>query len=239
MIGKAWSLTESVAGKRKYIKDEAQAEKCSAWIENVRHRISSLPADQPLERPLAEVGYATTPIERLDQHARHSSSNYLMNLCEAICWVLYGDRYSITQYVVFHSFHLTHAMYAEIVLSRIGLVYTTQGGGFSHHPAGISHPDAKGVGKDYYTDVEERLYDDSDFLDRVGSEIRKKEELAALYKRVVTIAAEEEVLVEELRHMKRAIEQAMEEDARQKERLEGMLKDTEPFMKLLQLAKDL
>lgn len=239
IIGKPWSLTESVAGKRKYIKDEARAEKCLAWIENVKHRLSSLPADQPLERPLAEVGYATTPIERLDQHARHSSSNYLMNLCEAICRVLYGHRYSIEQYVVFHNFHLTHAMYAEIVLSRIGLVYTTQGGGFSHHPAGISQPGANGVGKNYYTDLEERSFADSDFLELVESELRRKNELAELYKGLVTTAAEQEALVEDLRLLKRSIEQAMEEDAQQKERLKGMLKDTEPFMKLLQLVKEL
>lgn len=130
-------------------------------------------------------------------------------------------------------------MYAEIVLSRIGLVYTTQGGGFSHHLAGISHPDAKGVGKDYYADVEERLFADSDFLGRVESELRRKDELAALYKGLVTIAAEEEALVEDLRRVKRAMERAMEEDAQQKERLEGIVKDTEPFMKLLQLAKEL
>jgi len=238
VIGKPWPLTESVAGKRKYIKDEGQAEKCIAWIENVRHRISSLPADQPLERPLAEVGYATTPIERLDQHARHTSSNYLMNLCEAICWVLYGDRYSIAQYVVFHTFHLSHAMYAEIVLSRIGLVYTAQGGGFSHHPAGISHPDANGVGKHYYADVEERLYKDPDFLDRFESHQRKMAELTALYKGWLTLAAKEETLEEEERLVAQALERALEEKAQQKERLE-MLKATEPFMKLLQLAKDL
>ena len=196
MIGKPWSLSESVAGKRKYIRDEGQAEKCFAWIENVRHRISSLPADQPLERPLAEVGYATTPIERLDQHARHTSSNYLMNLCEAICWVLYGDRYSIAQYVVFHTFHLSHAMYAEIVLSRIVLVYTTQGGGFSHHPAGISHPDANGVGKHYYEEVEQRLYKDRDFLDRFESHQRKMAELTALYKNLAALPSKEKVMEE-------------------------------------------
>jgi hypothetical protein len=113
-----------------------------------------------------------------------------------------------------------------------------QGGGFSHHPAGISHPDANGVGKHYYADVEERLYKDPDFLDRFESHQRKMAELTALYKGWLTLAAKEETLEEEERLVAQALERALEEKAQQKERLE-MLKATEPFMKLLQLAKDL
>jgi len=145
----------------------------------------------------------------------------------------------MAQYVVFHIFHLSHAMFAEIVLSRIGLVYTTQGGGFSHHPAGISHPDAKGVGKDYYENMETRLYKDPEFLGRFESHQSKMAELAELYKNLAALPAMEKAVEEELRQVAQAMKRALEEKAQQKERLEEMLKATEPYMRLLELAKEL
>ena len=119
--------------------------------------------DEHLDRPLCEIGYAIVPIEHVEQHSKHTSSNYLMNLTDAICKVKFG-KYRIAQYIVLHTVHLTHAMYAEIIASRIGLAYTAVGGGWCHFMAGVSHQGAETVGDKYYSTMQERLMKDLAFL---------------------------------------------------------------------------
>lgn len=237
--GKPRAPSNAVAGERKYVKGETQSDTCLAWIQNTRARISSLLPDVPLDRPLAEVGYATVPIERLEQqHAKHTSSNYLMNLCEAICEVLYGQRYSIAQYIVFHTFHLAHAMYAEIILSRIGLVYSTQGGGFSHFRAGVSHPGADEVPKDFYDRKEARLFEDPSFEQRVTLELSRKAALAELYEGMISGAEGQDRMLDEMNVLTRAPELCQDMMAQQKKEMEELLDSTDPYMKLLELAED-
>lgn len=38
----------------------------------------------PLNVPVVEIGYSTEPMRRLQEHFEHESSNYLMNLAEAL-----------------------------------------------------------------------------------------------------------------------------------------------------------
>jgi hypothetical protein len=126
---KAFNLQAIQQGKRRYIGSEAsQKDKCLEWAENIRDPLKSLPLDKPLSCPLVDTGYATYLMERLEQHGRNNNSNYLMNLTDSICKVKF-QRFRIVQFVVFHIVHLTHAMYAEIIASRVGLAYTTVGGG--------------------------------------------------------------------------------------------------------------
>lgn len=99
----------------------------------------------PLEVPLVEFGYAAAPVTRLRQHREHQSSNYIMNLAEAICLTLFGFDYPMEQYVVFHIFRVEQAVAAEILFTRLGQGYTADGGGFSHALAGRSNDSAMNI----------------------------------------------------------------------------------------------
>jgi len=137
-----WGLKSARAGKKRYLESPEQTKTCLNWAKAARERMEGLPKNEPLARPWAECGYATYPTERLDQHAKHHNSNYLMNLTDAICRQNF-PLYRIRQYVVHHIVHYTHAMYDEILASRVSLAYTTQGGGWCHFRAGVSHRGAQ------------------------------------------------------------------------------------------------
>jgi hypothetical protein len=137
-----WGRISAIAGRKRYLESPDQTKTCLNWAKAARERMEGLPKNEPLARPWAECGYATYPTERLDQHAKHNSSNCLMNLTDAICRLEFPS-YRIQQYVVHHIVHYTHAMYDEILASRLSLAYTTQGGGWCHSRAGGSHRGAQ------------------------------------------------------------------------------------------------
>jgi hypothetical protein len=91
--------------------------------------------DTPLTYPLVEFGYSKNSKTRLMQHRTHNSSNYIMNLFEAIC--LYQEiGYQMHQYIIYFCFEPDQVYVAEALFTRIGLGYIERGTGFSHHPAG-------------------------------------------------------------------------------------------------------
>ena len=131
-------------------------------------------------RPLCEIGYATRPQRRLEEHSKHQKSNYLMNLTDAICkWKF--PQYKIVQYVVFSVVHFTHASFAEILT----MAYTPTGTGFCHHPAGQSNsganPETSGDSALYYKEKRKDLYASEDFQTRVKTEFMKMEEEIQVY----------------------------------------------------------
>ncbi|RDI78512.1 hypothetical protein Vi05172_g11478 [Venturia inaequalis] len=117
------------------------------FIKALRKRLSKIQKkDEPLLLPLAEFGYANDCLRRLASHADHKSSNYPMNLMEAVCmWAQseglpgFEAAWGIEQYVVFNCFEVEQGVLAEIMFSRLGHCYIYNGGGFSHYPAGLSN----------------------------------------------------------------------------------------------------
>jgi hypothetical protein len=114
---KVWNSEKELRGERRYIEGQTRARKCIAWIAAARQRLEGLSPDQSPARPWAKCGYATHPNERLDQHAKHTSSNYLMNLTDAICKTQFQGKYTISQFFVHQIIHYTHAMYGEVRFS--------------------------------------------------------------------------------------------------------------------------
>jgi hypothetical protein len=118
-----WTAEGAAAGRRRYVDgqdkdkptDETRVPHVEAFVAAVRLRIENLDPDKPLARPLCEVGFATTPLERLEQHAKHQSSNYLMNLTDSTCRILYGQRFEIKQFVLFHMFEPVQAAIGEVL----------------------------------------------------------------------------------------------------------------------------
>lgn len=113
------------------------------WIAAVEARFEGLEDSHVPKAPICEVSYAKSPIERLKSHANHRSSNYIMNLAEATCRVLFSNRnIHIDQFVAYHLCTPEEGTLAEILFSRLLNAYITFGGGFSHHPAGLSNRSA-------------------------------------------------------------------------------------------------
>ena len=96
-------------------------------------------ANRPCPRPLVEVGYSIKPARRLEHHAKHVSSNYLMNLWDVLQLLRYGNDFHIHQVIVYSCWNTNHAWVAEIVLTRFLQAYTWWGSGFSHYQAGRSN----------------------------------------------------------------------------------------------------
>jgi hypothetical protein len=127
--------------------DPTQKLKVLAWCKMVRVRIDSmdpLEQDKPLAMPLCEIGYSWECLERLTQHKNHQSSNYVMNLCEAVCSMLYhrgalSKNYHMLQFVIFNCWEPAQGILAELFFTRVGHGYIFNGGGFSHYPAGLSN----------------------------------------------------------------------------------------------------
>ena len=96
---------------------------------------------QPLSPPLVEIGYSIRPASRLRQHASHRSSNYLMNLTEALLKKRY-QIFGLTQGVIFKVWDSLQPWLAEIAFTQLAQGYISQAGGFSHFPAGFSNSSA-------------------------------------------------------------------------------------------------
>jgi hypothetical protein len=174
------SRTDYRNGFRKYIESQTHYNNLKAWVTILKARCRNVPADkmhEPLARPLSEIGWAKDLTKRLAQHRKHSSSNYLMNLTEAVCRNSFAD-YSIHQYGIFRVFEECHAMLGEIIFSRIGQVYITYGGGFSHCAAGISHQGAYQLLETDYRLLKLAVSRNPDFTIRMREETRKTRELA-------------------------------------------------------------
>jgi hypothetical protein len=128
----------------------ARVKEITRLITNVRARIAAIPAskqNEPLKHPLVEVGYSKRSQGRLKKHASHSSSNYAMNLAEAVAVVLHNEGkiskpYKMAQFIIFICLEQSHGALSEIVLTRLAEGYKGNGGGFSHYPAGRSNDSA-------------------------------------------------------------------------------------------------
>ncbi|TGO90870.1 hypothetical protein BPOR_0048g00190 [Botrytis porri] len=127
-------------GKRRYVKGDTQYKVMNEWASLVRGRIEFDKLknrwDKPLTRLISEVGFASS-LQPLDQHRKHVSSNYIMNLIEAI-FATEGGIYKNHQYIIFDCIEPSHGTFGEILCSRHAQAYSTHGGGFSHFVAGVS-----------------------------------------------------------------------------------------------------
>ncbi|KAG6999664.1 hypothetical protein G7Y79_00033g068520 [Physcia stellaris] len=95
--------------------------------------------DVPLDASVVEIGFSNNPPKRLWDHSHHRSSNYIMNLSEAVFEYLYPGMFRIQQLVVFACFASEHCWLGEILITNLSQGYTHHAGGFSHHPAGNSN----------------------------------------------------------------------------------------------------
>lgn len=110
------------------------------WVRNfvgqLRLRMEGKPGHAPLSVPVVEVGYSTELMSRLQQHLEHESSNYLMNLSEALFEYEFLGSFRLQQNVVYVCFRPIQTWLSEIIITQLAQEYIKGGGGFRYKTAG-------------------------------------------------------------------------------------------------------
>lgn len=151
------------------------------FCDALEHRLDGMPEEQqgePLTIPLVEIGYTARVEQRLQQHSSHQSSNYIMNLVEAISQHLYnsGDLtrlYRMKQFVLYNIWESEQAALAEIFFTHVSHGYTDNGGGFSHYPAGLSNQSANSGNTAFWKSLEQKMLVNTPYLDNMAEEFER------------------------------------------------------------------
>ncbi|CAD6447319.1 6b42fdd8-3bbb-4c21-a474-5858d024fd6f [Sclerotinia trifoliorum] len=188
-------------GKRRYIKGPTQLKVISEWISIVRGRIAYERLRgrfrEPLARPISKVGFASS-LQRLEQHKKHVSSNYIMNLIEAI-FLHDGDVYKNEQFVIFNCIEPCHGTFGEILCSRYAQAYSTHGGGFAHFAAGGGVNNANKHDEAHWSMAKEDLSKPDWFTPTIKKEVAKMRKEIEMISRLFTSAEEQDKQIEDMR----------------------------------------
>ncbi|EXJ85998.1 hypothetical protein A1O1_06367 [Capronia coronata CBS 617.96] len=107
--------------------------------------------DKPRHVPFLEVGFSDQVIKRLRAHAKHTCSNYVMNLFHAATERRFPGTFELHQHVLYLCSDPAETWLGEIAFTQLCKGYITEGSGFSHHGAGFSH------GSSYWSRTEQEL----------------------------------------------------------------------------------
>lgn len=176
-----WQEKRDKTDKRPPACSEERARKSKDFVSALKDRIRSMKVSlhkTPFAVPLCEVGWSVDPLTRLRSHERHSRSNYIMNLFEAICGVLYpGSHYRMAQEVIYLVYRPEQAFAAEIFFKRACQGYIDRGSGFSHHGAGTNNDIARPI---HWYDLEYRVHQNRMLWSRAALEESREEQHLAL-----------------------------------------------------------
>lgn len=140
-----WSFLQSHRGDRKYLGDgETEKDRrdiVERFCSNLQNNTLKLGPHCHLY-PFREVGYTDNSMVRLEQHRKHNSSNFLMNLIQAICGVEFVSKFTLDQYVVARLWEAEQATVGEIIVTRIADGYVDSGVGMSFWSAGRNNTSA-------------------------------------------------------------------------------------------------
>ncbi len=129
------------------------------FVDQLEKRMQGQPVHAPLNVPVVEIGFSNDPRKRLRQHRHHESSNYLMNLAEAVFSLEYPGSFRLQQKIVFACYRSIQTWLSEIVVTQLAQGYVEGGAGFSHEPAGRSNTSSnKRVPTKIWTLFEAQIY---------------------------------------------------------------------------------
>lgn len=133
-----FSVPKYKKGFREYLPNDDARENLRVFLDALKEFLAGEPQNEPLNQPLREVGYTDSTDRRVDQHQRHSGSNYLMDLFEAIAKKLkmpYENQW-VTLSICFEK---EHGVVGEVIWSLLAQSYYETGRGFNHQRAGESN----------------------------------------------------------------------------------------------------
>lgn len=149
------SMKASEKGHRKYLTPTSSSDqspnperldKALNFCDALAQRLKNLPAealDKPLSAPLFEIGYTKHADKRLKSRGAHRSSNFLMNLTEAVCEVEHGNKYHMMQFAVCLIWQREHGALSEVFLNHARRGYTAGAAGLQIYVAGRSNSSNK------------------------------------------------------------------------------------------------
>lgn len=147
--------------KGTYTPDSVHRRWVKYFVDQLKERMKGYPIRAPLGVPVVEIGFSNDPRKRLRQHQHHESSNYLMNLAEAIFHVEYPGSFRLQQNIVFACYRPIHTWLSEIIVTQLAQGYVEGGAGFSHEPAGGSTTNShKTLPAEVWVHFESRIYRD-------------------------------------------------------------------------------
>lgn len=190
-----FSDTDFQNGRLRYLPSVGSRDKLEEFLAALRESLKNEDPDEELAQPLREIGYTDKGGKRLDQHRRHTSSNDLMNLFEAIsgAWA-YG--YTMNPSIIYLCGLPELAVAGEIVWSLLGGAYSKYGRGFNAYDAGESNNSAwQGKTATQVTEWAEEAVEASGWIgnlkqaeqelaDAVKERDRLEQELADLQRRI-------------------------------------------------------
>lgn len=145
------------------------------FVDQLKKRMEGQPIHAPLSVPVVEIGFSNDPDKRLRQHRHHESSNYLMNLAEAVFDVEYSGSFRLQQMIVFACYRSIQTWLSEIVVTQLAQGYVEGGAGFSHEPAGRSNTSSnKKVPIKVWTMFEAQIYADGTFEKEVDANTERR-----------------------------------------------------------------
>ncbi len=155
------------------------------FIDQLRIRLQNETLHAPMKVPVVEIGFSSRPSRRLIQHRHHESSNYLMNLADALFEYRYPGMFRLLQRIIYKCFRPVQAWIAEIVFTQLAQGYVDGGGGFRHEPAGrFNRSSFDTMTPGDWESLEEEVYTSGEF------ERTLHDDDAAMTKRLADLTAE-------------------------------------------------
>jgi hypothetical protein len=151
MFDDDWDTAKSKLGQRRYIDvkgkySKLRVRKLRQFLDALERRIdAATDKDAPLLPPLCYVGYSINAIKRHVQHDKHTSlGNYIMSLVYGICCT-YLDKttWHLHSHIICIICDPNQVTAGEMICTRMGGGYSSDGTGFCIAPAGLSASSAR------------------------------------------------------------------------------------------------
>ncbi|THZ26704.1 hypothetical protein D6C89_03591 [Aureobasidium pullulans] len=106
---------------QRYLVKPAWRVQIERFIDGIKKRLLTSPyPDSPMESAILEFGYGLYIPDRLKAHRSHTDSNYIMNLYESICHVMWPGIFRLHQFAIFLVVTPDEAATSEMVLTLCG-----------------------------------------------------------------------------------------------------------------------
>lgn len=213
-----WPIALSQKGLRRYTdfkqvnvnnlhkQDEHRRYVIQSFLSDLRTQLQkAADCDRPRMIPFVEVGFSNNVKARLKQHAKHTSSNYIMNLFHAVIEHRFPSTFVLHQQVIYLCLDATETWLGEIAFTQLCKAYVDDASGFSHHGAGFSNGSS-------YRQLTGRNWDAislyASFLGKISQNLVKEREIAQRWNR--TQSGRDHEIIDELEQNSRRQQRLLE-----------------------------
>jgi hypothetical protein len=151
-----WPKEQSTGGFRRYAdcgkivtrgfhgqKDPGRRDVIEYFVKNMWIRksadFSMGRANIPFDKVVSKISFTKNPEARLRDHARHTQSNFIMNLMQSIFQVLSPMIFVLHHHILHVCWRPSQAWLGEIHFTQFSNAYTDNAGSFRHYSAGYSN----------------------------------------------------------------------------------------------------